>query len=58
MECHSLGMDTAEIGVLEETCQVSFRGLLNCDEGLGLEAHLVVDAGGNLTHDPLEGCSR
>ena len=57
MESHSLGMDTAEIGVFKETCKVSLRGLLNCEEGLGLESDLVVDASGNLTHDSLEGSS-
>ena len=58
MKSYSLCMDTAEIGVFKETSEVSLRGLLNSDEGLGLESDLVVDACSNLTDDSLEGCSR
>ena len=51
----SLGVDGAEVGVLEETDHVSLRGLLESEDGAGLETELVSVLRGDLTDESLEG---
>ena len=51
----SLGVDGAEVGVLEKADHVSLRGLLEGEDGAGLEAELVSVLRGDLTDESLEG---
>ena len=51
----SLGVDGAEVGVLEEANHVSLRGLLEGEDGRGLETELVSVLRGDLTDESLEG---
>ena len=51
----SLGVDGAEVGVLEEADHVSLRGLLESEDGAGLETELVSVLRGDLTDESLEG---
>ena len=50
----SLGVDGAEVGVLEKSDHVSLGGLLEGQDGARLEAELVSVLGGDLTHQSLE----
>ena len=50
----SLGVDGAEVSVLEEADHVSLRGLLEGQDGAGLETELVSVLGGDLTDESLE----
>ena len=51
----SLGVDGAKVGVLEEANHVSLRGLLEGENGRGLETELVSVLRGDLTDESLEG---
>ena len=51
----SLGVDGAKVGVLEEANHVSLRGLLEGENGRGLETELVSVFRGDLTDESLEG---
>ena len=51
----TLGVDGTQVGVLEETHQVSLRGLLQSHDGRGLESEISLEVLGNLTHQALEG---
>ena len=51
---HSLGVDGAQVGVLEETNQVSLASLLKGHNGRRLEAKIGLEILGNLTDQPLE----
>jgi|SRR3954447_6937129 hypothetical protein len=51
----TLGVDGAEVGVLEEGDQVSLNGLLESTNGGGLEAEVGLEVLGNLTNQTLEG---
>jgi len=48
-------MDGTEIGVLEETNEISLRGLLKGGDGRRLKAQIVFESGSNLTNEALEG---
>ena len=50
----SLGVDGAEVGVLEETDHVSLRGLLEGKDSRGLESEVVSELRGNLSDESLE----
>ena len=50
-----LGVDGAEVGVLEEADQVGLGGLLEGQDGGALEAELGVERAGDLAHESLEG---
>ena len=50
----SLGVDGAEVGVLEEADHVSLRGFLEGKNGAGLEAKLASVLRGDLTDESLE----
>jgi len=48
-------VDGAEVGVLEETDHVCLSGLLESEDGGGLETEVVLELGGDLTDKSLEG---
>ena len=52
---HTLGVDGAQVGVLEEADQVSFAGLLQSHDGGRLEAQVGLEVLGDLTYQALEG---
>ena len=51
----SLGVDGAEVGVLEETNEVGLGGFLEGEDGGGLESEVVLELRGNLSNESLEG---
>lgn len=51
----SLGVDGAQVGVLEERDQVGLRGLLECQDGSSLESQVILEVLGNLPDKSLEG---
>jgi len=51
----TLGVDGAQVGVLEERGQVGFRGLLQGHDGVGLEAEVSLEVLGHLAHEALKG---
>ena len=51
----TLGVDGAEVGVLEEGDQVGLDGLLESTNGGGLEAEVGLEVLGDLTDQTLEG---
>ena len=51
----TLGVDGAQVGVLEEADEVSLRGLLEGHDGGGLETEVSLEVLGDLTHQTLEG---
>ena len=51
----TLGVDGAEVGVLEEGDEVGLDGLLKSTDGGGLEAEIGLEVLGNLTDKTLEG---
>ena len=51
----TLGVDGAQVGVLEQANQVGLRGLLQGHDGRGLEAQVRLEVLGNLPHQALEG---
>lgn len=52
---HPLGVDGAEVGVLEETDEVSLGCLLKGHDGRALETQVSLEVLGDLTNQPLEG---
>ena len=50
-----LGMDSCQVGVLEQTHQVGLSSLLESQHSRGLEPQVGLEVLGNLTHQPLEG---
>ena len=50
----SLGVDGAEVGVLEEADHVSLGGFLESENGGGLESEVVLEVVGDLSHESLE----
>ena len=52
---NSLGMDGAEVGVLEESDHVSLSGLLESEDGGGLESKISLEIVGNFSDESLEG---
>jgi hypothetical protein len=52
---HTLGVDGAKVGVFEESDHVSLSGLLEGEDGGGLESEVVLVLGGDLTDKSLEG---
>ena len=51
----TLGVDGAEVGVLEETNEIGLRGLLEGSNGSSLEAEVGLEVLGDLTDEALEG---
>ena len=52
---HPLGVDGAEVGVLEKSNQVGFAGLLESHDGGALEAQVSLEVLGDLADETLEG---
>ena len=55
MDGDTLGMDGAQVGVLEERDEVGLNGLLKSTDGGRLEAEVGLEVLGNLTDETLEG---
>ena len=51
----TLGVDGAQVGVLEQTDDVGLSGLLKGEDGGGLEAEVALEVLGDLTNEALEG---
>ena len=51
----TLGVDGAQVGVLEEGDEVGLNGLLESTDGRRLEAEIALEVLGNLTDETLEG---
>ena len=51
----TLGVDGAKVGILEETDEVSLRGLLEGHDGRALEAEVSLEVLSDLTDKTLEG---
>ena len=51
---NSLGVDGAEVGVLEESDHVSLSGLLESKDSRGLESEVSLEVVGDLSHESLE----
>ena len=51
---NSLGVDGAEVGVLEEADHVSLRGFLESENSGGLESEVVLELGSDLSDESLE----
>ena len=51
----TLGVDGAQVGVFEETDQVSLGSFLESHDGRGLEAEIGLEVLGDLTDETLEG---
>jgi hypothetical protein len=54
-DSHTLGMDGAQVGVLEEGDKVGLGSLLEGQDGGSLEAQVVLEVLGDLTNQTLEG---
>ena len=52
---HTLGVDGAQVGVLEQTNQVGFAGFLQGHDGGALEAQVGLEVLGDFTDQALEG---
>ena len=52
---HTLGVDGAQVGVLEQTNQVGLGSLLQGHDGRGLEPQVGLEVLGDLTDQTLEG---
>ena len=52
---HTLGVDGAQVGVLEETDHVSLSGLLESEDGGALETEVLLELSSDLTDESLEG---
>jgi len=52
---HTLGVNGAQVGVLKQTDQVSFAGLLKGTDGCTLEPEISFEVLSNFSHEPLEG---
>ena len=52
---HALGVDGAQVGVLEQTNQVSLASLLEGHDGRALEAQVGLEVLGDFTDETLEG---
>ena len=52
---HTLGVDGAQVGVLEQTDQVSLAGLLQSHDGGALEAEIGLEVLGDLADETLKG---
>ena len=52
---HTLGVDGAQVGVLEQSNEVSLAGLLEGHDGGGLEPQVGLEVLGDLSHQTLEG---
>ena len=49
-DCHSLGVDGTQVGVLEKRHKVCLCCFLESKDGLTLESHFLLKFGGDLSH--------
>ena len=54
-DSHTLGVDSAKVGILEKTHKVSLGGLLKGKDSRSLESEISSEVLGDLTHKSLEG---
>ena len=47
-------MDSAKVGILEETDKVGFRSFLKSGDSAGLEPEITAESGGDFSNEPLE----
>ena len=52
---HTFGVDSAKVGVFEETDHVGLSGFLEGEDGRGLETEVVLELSSDLTDESLEG---
>jgi histone H3 len=52
---HSLGVDGAQVGILEEGDQIGFRSFLQGEHSLALESHFLLELSRDFSHQSLEG---
>ena len=52
---HSLGVDGAQVGIFEQTDEVSLRSFLKSHDGGTLEPEVGLEVLGDLSDEPLEG---
>jgi hypothetical protein len=52
---HPLGVDGADVGVLEQPHEIGFAGLLESHHSRALEAKVSLEVLGDLPHQALEG---
>jgi len=52
---HTLGVNCAQVGVLEKANQISFAGLLKSADGCTLEPEISFEVLSNFSHKTLEG---
>ena len=52
---NTFGVDGSEVGVFEESNEVGLGGFLEGENGGALETEVVLELGGNLTDESLEG---
>jgi histone H3 len=55
LDSDTLGVDGAQVGVLEQRDEVSLNGLLESTDGGGLETEIGLEVLGDLTDQTLEG---
>lgn len=53
--CDTLSVDSAQVGVFEETYQVGLTGFLESTDGSRLETEIGLEILCDFTHQPLEG---
>ena len=53
-QSHSLGVDSAQVGIFKQASHIGLCCLLNGQDCLALESSFRVVASGDLTKDPLE----
>ena len=54
-DSHSLGMDSAEVGVLKQRNQIGLSSFLESKNCLALEPDFLLELGGDFSHQSLEG---
>ena len=54
-DCNTLGVDSAQVGILEKTNQVSLAGLLESHDGGALETQVGLEILGDFSDQTLEG---
>jgi len=55
LNCYPLGMNGSQVSVLKEGDEVSFTGLLQCQDSRRLEAEVGLEVLSDLTNETLEG---
>ena len=53
-DSNTVSVDSAKVGILEETDEVGFGGFLEGSDGAGLEPEVTTETGGDFSDKPLE----